>query len=73
MDQKNFEFPPINKLWKAAYYQDEPRFNGEFSRDNLSNKIKDGAYVINIDLILELIGWLCMEITKLLRISILLK
>ena len=37
-----------------AYYQNEPRFNGVFSRDNLpehssTNKIKNGAYVINLD------------------------
>ena len=31
------------------YYQDEPRFNGVFSRNNLPKKIKDGAYVINLD------------------------
>ena len=30
------------------YYQNEPRFNSVYSRDNLS-KIKDGAYVINLD------------------------
>ena len=30
-------------------YQNEPRFNGVYSRDNLPNKIKDGAYVINFD------------------------
>ena len=30
------------------YYQNEPRFNGVF-RDNLPDKIKDGAYVINLD------------------------
>ena len=30
-------------------YQNEPRFNGVYSRDNLPNKIKDGAYVINLD------------------------
>ena len=30
------------------YYQNEPRFNGVCSRDNLPNKIKDGAYVINL-------------------------
>ena len=30
------------------YYKNEPRFNGVFSRDNLP-KIKDGAYVINLD------------------------
>ena len=31
------------------YYQNEPRFNGVFSRDNLPNAIKNGAYVINLD------------------------
>ena len=32
-----------------AYYQNEPRFNGVFSRDNLPNIVKNGAYVINLD------------------------
>ena len=31
------------------YYQNEPRFNGVFSRGNLLKKIKDGAYRINLD------------------------
>ena len=31
------------------YYQNEPRFNGVYSRDNLLDKIKDRAYVINLD------------------------
>ena len=31
------------------YYQIEPRFNGIYSRDKLPDKIKDGAYVINLD------------------------
>ena len=31
------------------YYQNKPRFNGVYSRDNLTDKIKDGAYVINLD------------------------
>ena len=30
------------------YYQNEPKFNGVCSRNNLP-KIRDGAYVINID------------------------
>ena len=30
-------------------YQNEPRFNGVFARDNLPKKIKDGTYVINLD------------------------
>ena len=31
------------------YYQNEPRFNGVYSRNNLPDKIKDGAYIINLD------------------------
>ena len=31
------------------YYQNEPRFDGVFSTDNLPNSIKNGAYVINLD------------------------
>ena len=30
------------------YYQKEPRFNGAYSKNNLS-KIKDGAYIMNLD------------------------
>ena len=31
------------------HYQNEYIFNGVYSRDNLPNKMKDGAYVINFD------------------------
>ena len=31
------------------HYKNESRFNGVFSRSNLPKKIKDGAYVINLD------------------------
>ena len=31
------------------YYQNETRFDGVYSRDNLPDKIKDGAYVTNLD------------------------
>ena len=31
------------------YYQNEPRFNGVYSRDNLRKTLMDGAYVINLD------------------------
>ena len=30
------------------YYQNEPKFNSVYSRNNLP-KTKDGAYVINLD------------------------
>ena len=32
-----------------TYYQNKRRFNGVYSRDNLSDKIKDGVYAINLD------------------------
>ena len=31
------------------YYQNEPRFNGIYSRNNLPRQIRDGAYIINLD------------------------
>ena len=31
------------------YYENEPRFNGVYSGDNLPKVIKNGAYVINLD------------------------
>ena len=34
--------------FETQKYQNEPRFNGIYSRDNLP-KVKDGAYVINHD------------------------
>ena len=52
---------PLTNFEIQEYYQNEPRFNGVFSRDNLpsnnsnnnnnnnNNNIKNGAYVINLD------------------------
>ena len=40
---------PLAKFEIQAYYQNEPRCIGVYSRDNLPDKIKDGAYVINLD------------------------
>ena len=34
---------------RKRYYENEPRFNGAFSRKNLHKILKDGAYVINLD------------------------
>ena len=31
------------------YYENESTFNGVYSRDNLPYKIRDEAYVINLD------------------------
>ena len=44
---------PLTNFAIQKYYQNEPRFNGVYSIDNLrkrnSVEIKDGAYVINLD------------------------
>ena len=39
---------PLTNFKIKIYYQNEPIFNGAYSRDNLP-KIKDGAYVKNSD------------------------
>ena len=39
---------PLTNFEIQKYYQNEPRFNGVYSRDDLP-KIKDGAYVINLE------------------------
>ena len=48
-----------------AYYKNEPRFNGVFSRNNLPKNVKDGAYVINLDEYADVgthwIAWFCSK------------
>ena len=39
---------PLVNFEIQKYYQNEPKFNGVYSRNNLS-KIKDGAQIINPD------------------------
>ena len=40
---------PLTNFDIQKYYENDPRFNGVFSRDSLTKKIKGGAYVINLD------------------------
>ena len=40
---------PLTNFEIQKYQQNEPKVNGVFSRDNLPNEIKDGAYIINLD------------------------
>ena len=40
---------PLTNFEIHDYYQNEPRFNGVFSRDKLGSAVKNGAYVINLD------------------------
>ena len=42
-------FHPLTNIEINEYYKNEPRFNGAYSRNNLPNKIKKRAYVINLD------------------------
>ena len=42
-------FHPLTNIERSEYYKNESRFNGVYSRNNLPNKIKKGAYVINLD------------------------
>ena len=36
---------PLTNFEIQKHCQNEPRFNGVYSRDNLPNKIKEGSYV----------------------------
>ena len=39
---------PLTNFEIQKYYQNEPRFNVVYSRNNSPEKMKDGAYVINL-------------------------
>ena len=39
---------PLTNFEIQKYYQNQPKFNGVYSRNN-SSKIKDGAYIIKLD------------------------
>ena len=43
---------PLTNFEIQKYCQNEPRFNGVYSRDNLQ-KIKDGAFIINPERVLR--------------------
>ena len=40
---------PLTNYELQKYYQNEPIFNGVYSRNNLPKTIRDGAYVISLD------------------------
>ena len=46
-----FLVPPhlLTNIEIQKYYKNESRFNGVFSRNNVFKKIKDGAYITNLD------------------------
>ena len=40
---------PLTNFEIKKYYENEPRLNDVYSRDNLHKTIKNGVYVINLD------------------------
>ena len=46
---KEWDPHPLTNFEIQKYYQNQPRFNGVYCRNNLPKIIKDGAYVINLD------------------------
>ena len=40
---------PLTNFEIKKYYKNQSKFNGVYSRDNLSDKTKDGTYIINLD------------------------
>ena len=40
---------PLTNFEIKKFYENEPRFNGVYYRDNLPKTVKNGAYVINLD------------------------
>ena len=51
IQNKNKMIPPhpLTNFEIQKYYQNEPGFNGAYSRDKLPKTMKNGAYVINLD------------------------
>ena len=47
-----------------AYHQNEPRFIGVYIRDNLPDKIKDGAYVINLHEYCGIVYWIALYVNN---------
>ena len=40
---------PLTNFGLQKYYQNEPRFNGFYSSDTLTKRIKNWGHVINVD------------------------
>ena len=55
---------PLTNFEVQKYYQNEPRFSGVYSRDNLP-KIKDRAYIINLDEYSDFgIHWIALHVNN---------
>ena len=58
-------FHPLTNFEIREYHENESRFNGVYSRDNLPKTIKKGAYVINLDEYADLgTHWIALYVKK---------
>ena len=56
---------PLTNFKIEAYYQNETRLSGVYCSDNLLDKIKDGAYVINLDEYFDVgTHWIALYVNK---------
>ena len=56
---------PLTHFEIKDFYENEPRFNGVYSRDNLPKIIKNGASVINLDEYADLVThWIALYVKK---------
>ena len=53
---------PLTNFEIQKYYQNEPKFNGVYSRNDL-HEIKDETYVINLDEFMSIVThWLALHV-----------
>ena len=56
---------PLTNFEIEEYYENEPRFNGVYSRDNLPKTIKNGAYAINLDEYVDVgTHWIALSVKR---------
>ena len=57
---------PLTNFKIIKYYNNNPRFNGVYSRDNLPKIIKNGGYIVNLDEY-EVVGthWISLHLREL--------
>ena len=56
---------PFTNFETQMYYQNEPRLNGVYSRDNLPDKIKDEPHIINLDEYSDIgTHWIALYVNK---------
>ena len=63
---------PLTNFEIQNYYQNKPKFNVVYSGDNLPNKIKDWAYVKNLDEYSDIgTHWVVLYVKKIMILLIL--